>query len=139
MAEGIGEKLKFLPPAPKCFILLAKPDADVSTKFVYTNLKADQLVHHPDIDGQLKALEDKDLNTLAERMENVLESVTAVQYPVVEKIKQDMVRYGALNAMMSGSGPTVFGIFDEEEKLQYAYRKMKEKRWCHQLFMTKIR
>ena len=139
LAEGIGEKLTFLPPAPKCFILLAKPDADVSTKFVYTNLKADQLVHHPDIDGQLKALEDKDLNTLAAKMENVLESVTAVQYPVVEKIKQDMVRYGALNAMMSGSGPTVFGIFDEEEKLQYAYRKMKEKRWCRQLFMTKIR
>ena len=139
LAEGIGEKLTFLPAAPKCFILLAKPDVDVSTKFVYTNLKANELRHHPDIDSQMQALKEGDLHALASKMENVLESVTAVKYPVVEKIKQDMIRYGALNAMMSGSGPTVFGLFDDEEKFQYAYSKMKEKKWCRDLFMTKIK
>ena len=87
----------------------------------------------------MQALKEGDLHALASKMENVLESVTAVKYPVVEKIKQDMIRYGALNAMMSGSGPTVFGLFDDEEKFQYAYSKMKEKKWCRDLFMTKIK
>lgn len=138
LAEGIGEKLTSLPPVPNYYVLLVKPDIDVSTKFVYTNLKADELKHHPDIDGQIHALEQKDFKTLILKMENVLESVTVKEYPVIDQIKQKLIRLGALNAMMSGSGPTVFGVFEEEEKANYAYQKMKTGRWGKQIFLTQM-
>lgn len=139
LAEGIGEKLTALPPLPPCYILIGKPGVSVSTKFVYTNLKLNEETKHPDIDGMVQALKEQELYGITQRMENVLESVTIPAYPVIREIKEHMLAHGALNALMSGSGPTVFGIFDEEEKLQYAYRKMREKRWCRHLFMTKIR
>lgn len=137
LAEGIGEELTPLARMPRCWILLAKPNISVSTKFVYTNLKADQLSVHPDIDGQIKALEQGDLRTLARKMENVLETVTVTAYPVIEEIKQKMMQLGALKAMMSGSGPTVFGVFEDEERARTAYRKMKDLGWCRQIFLTK--
>lgn len=139
LAEGIGEKLTCLPEAPKCYVLLVKPDIDVSTKFVYTNLKANELKHHPDIEAQIHALEQGDLKLLALKMENVLETVTVTACPVIEQIKQKMIQLGAVNAMMSGSGPTVFGLFEEEEKAKYAYQKMKSGKWCRHVFLTKMK
>lgn len=111
LSEGIGEVLTPLPPMPECFILVAKPPVSVSTKYVYQHLKLDKLDRHPDIDGMLKALENGDLNGITERMENVLETVTIPEHPEIVQIKKMMVEAGALNALMSGSGPTVFGVF----------------------------
>ena len=122
LAEGIGEKLTPLPPMPKCHILIAKPGIHVSTKFVYGNLRANELKEHPDIDGQIRALKCGDLSELARLMGNVLETVTIPEYPVIRRIKDTMKEYGALNAMMSGSGPTVFGLFEDEEAAKEAYR-----------------
>lgn len=122
LAEGIGEKLTPLPPMPKCHILIAKPGIHVSTKFVYGNLRANELKEHPDIDGQIRALKRGDLSELARLMGNVLETVTIPEYPVIRRIKDTMKEYGALNAMMSGSGPTVFGLFEDEEAAKEAYR-----------------
>ena len=122
LAEGIGEKLTPLPPMPKCHILIAKPGILVSTKFVYGNLRANELKEHPDIDGQIRALKCGDLSELARLMGNVLETVTIPEYPVIRRIKDTMKEYGALNAMMSGSGPTVFGLFEDEEAAKEAYR-----------------
>ena len=136
LAEGIGEKLTVLPPMPDCWILIGKPGISVSTKYVYTTLDLNTDTIHPDIDGMKKALEDGNLYGITERMGNVLQDVTIPAYPEVERIKEQMKTLGAVNAMMSGSGPTVFGIFDNEEKAQEACQKLRESGSCQQVFLT---
>lgn len=136
LAEGIGEKLTVLPPMPDCWILIGKPGISVSTKYVYTTLDLNTDTVHPDIDGMKKALEDGNLYGITERMGNVLQDVTILAYPEVERIKEQMKTLGAVNAMMSGSGPTVFGIFDNEEKAQKACQKLRESGSCQQVFLT---
>lgn len=138
LAEGIGEKLTALPPMPQCYVLIGKPGINVSTKFVYTNLNLGPDTHHPDIDGMIQALQDGDLYGITDRMENVLESVTIPAYPVIETIKDHMKAHGAVNAMMSGSGPTVFGIFDDKEKAEYACEKLRESMLTKQTFLTTV-
>ena len=136
LAEGIGEKLTVLPPMPDCWILIGKPGISVSTKYVYTTLDLNTNTVHPDIDGMKKALEDGNLYGITERMGNVLQDVTIPAYPEVERITEQMKTLGAVNAMMSGSGPTVFGIFDNEEKAQEACQKLRESGSCQQVFLT---
>ena len=136
LAEGIGEKLTVLPPMPDCWILIGKPGISVSTKYVYTTLDLNTDTVHPDIDGMKKALEDGNLYGITERMGNVLQDVTIPAYPEVERIKEQMKALGAVNAMMSGSGRTVFGIFDNEEKAQKACQKLRESGSCQQVFLT---
>ena len=136
LAEGIGEKLTVLPPMPDCWILIGKPGISVSTKYVYTTLDLNTDTVHPDIDGMKKALEDGNLYGITERMGNVLQDVTIPAYPEVERIKEQMKTLGAVNAMMSGSGPTVFGIFENEEKAQEACQKLRESGSCQQVFLT---
>lgn len=136
-SEGIGEILKKLPDMPECSLLIAKPDIDVSTKFVYENLHADRLEAHPDIDGMEAAICRKDLQGIADRMENVLETVTVKRYPVIAHIKACMKEQGAMNALMSGSGPTVFGIFDGEEKARNVCRLLEKEKLAKQIFVTK--
>lgn len=136
LAEGIGEKLTVLPPMPDCWILIGKPGISVSTKYVYTTLDLNTDTVHPDIDRMKKALEDGNLYGITERMGNALQDVTIPAYPEVERIKEQMKTLGAVNAMMSGSGPTVFGIFDNEEKAQKACQKLRESGSCQQVFLT---
>ena len=116
LSEGIGEILTPVPSLPDCHILIAKPPVSVSTKHVYENLKLDKIEKHPDIDGMVEALRIEDLHGVTQRMENVLETVTIPEHPEIQQIKEMMIKDGALNALMSGSGPTVFGIFDDREK-----------------------
>lgn len=138
LAEGIGEKLTPLPPMPECYVLIGKPGISVSTKYVYTHLDIGKRDHHPDIAGMIQALEDGNLYGITRRMENVLESVTIPAYPVIESIKDHMKERGALNAMMSGSGPTVFGIFDDKEKAEYACQELKKSMLTKQTFLTTV-
>lgn len=116
LSEGIGEILTPVSFLPDCHILIAKPPVSVSTKHVYENLKLDKIEKHPDIDGMVEALRIEDLHGVTQRMENVLETVTIPEHPEIQQIKDLMIKEGALNALMSGSGPTVFGIFDDREK-----------------------
>ena len=138
LAEGIGEKLTELLPMPECKVLIAKPPISVSTKFVYENLKLDEHTLHPDIDLLIQDVERGSLKDIAAHMGNVLESVTIPNYPVIAKIKEKMIRDGALNAMMSGSGPTVFGLFEDSEKAEDAYRRMREGNLAKQVYLTEI-
>ena len=126
LAEGIGEKLTKLPPMPSCPILVAKPDISVSTKFVYEHLDAAGIRTHPDIDGMSAAIKAENLRGIWERMENVLESVTIPAYPVIDAIKKRMRELGAANSLMSGSGPTVFGIFQNMEQAGQALEELKK-------------
>lgn len=138
LAEGIGEKLSILPPMPKSYILVAKPGISVSTRFVYENLHANDLrpEQHPDVDAMVAAMEKKDLRRLASCMGNVLETVTVPAYPIIDEIKKCMVEQGALGAMMSGSGPTVFGIFDDQTQARRAYREVRAKQLAKQVYLT---
>ena len=111
LSEGIGEVLTPLPPIPDCYILIAKPPISVSTKFVYEHLDAAGLCKHPEIDKMVEAIREGSLTGITDRMENVLETVTIPEYPVIEEIKDCMKEQGAMNALMSGSGATVCGIF----------------------------
>lgn len=138
LAEGIGEKLTQLPPMIKCPVLIAKPSISVSTKFVYQNLKLDEQTNHPDIDALMKDIREKDFDGVCAHMENVLESVTIPNYPVIAEIKQQMMRSGAKASMMSGSGPTVFGLFEDGETAKRALREMKRSGLAKQVYLTTI-
>lgn len=138
LAEGIGEILTPLNPMPKCYILIAKPGISVSTKFVYGNLKANEIISHPDIDGMIEALNSGNIKGVTDRMANVLEDVTIKEYPVIEEIKNIMKNNGALNAMMSGSGPTVFGIYTDHEKAKIAYEAINTSPLVKQSYLTSV-
>lgn len=138
LAEGIGEKLTVLPPMPDCWILIGKPGISVSTKYVYTTLDLNTNTVHPDIDGMKKALEDGNLYGITERMGNVLQDVTIPAYLEVERIKEQMKTLGAVNAMMSGSGPTVFGLFDDREKAKQAYARLRSGSIAREVYLTKF-
>ena len=136
LAEGIGEKLTALTSPPDCHLVVAKPDINVSTKFVYENLHADQLKDHPDIDGMIDAIREGDLGGITDRMGNVLETVTIREYPVIDRIKKMMMKEGAENALMSGSGPSVFGIFKEKETAKRAAEEIRREGLAGQVFVT---
>ena len=138
LAEGIGERLSVLPSMPKCTILIAKPGISVSTKFVYENLHANDLKpeQHPDVGRMIEAMKEKNLDLLCERMGNVLETVTIPAYPVIQEIKEHMMACGAAGAMMSGSGPTVFGIFHSPVQAKVAMKDLKVNGLAKQLYLT---
>lgn len=141
LSEGIGEILTPLPPVPQCQVLIAKPGISVSTKFVYENLHANELRpdQHPDIDGMVEAIRNQDLLQIAARFGNVLEQVTAKEYPVIEQLKTVMKDYGAIGSMMSGSGPTVFGLFMNPKAATEAYEVLrygKHQNLAKQVYLT---
>jgi 4-diphosphocytidyl-2-C-methyl-D-erythritol kinase len=138
LAEGIGEKLTQLPPMVKCPVLIAKPQISVSTKFVYENLKLNENTIHPDIDQLVTDIQNKDLPAIAGHMGNVLETVTIPEYPIIADIKNKMMESGAINSMMSGSGPTVFGLFADEETAKKAYKEMLSSGLAKQVYLTTI-
>lgn len=136
LSEGIGEVLTPLPPIPDCYILIAKPPVSVSTKFVYEHLDARKNIEHPDIDGMVEAIKKGNLKGVTSRFGNVLESVTIPEYPVIDDIKHIMLSNGAMNSLMSGSGPTVFGMFEDEEKAKQVARMIREKELSNQVYVV---
>jgi 4-diphosphocytidyl-2-C-methyl-D-erythritol kinase len=136
LSEGIGEILTPLPPMPPCYILLAKPGISVSTKYVYQNLKVNELEEHPDIDGMVTALKSGDLQGISDRLGNVLETVTIKDHPMIEEIKQFLIDQGAMNALMSGSGPTIFGIFKDRDQARTALKNMRQFTFIKQAYVV---
>lgn len=126
LAEGIGEKLTPIKTMPTMYLVIAKPSIGVSTKYVYENLRLEQ-VTHPDTEKILAAMQHKDLAEMTELLGNVLESVTIEKYPLIRELKDAMLETGAVGSLMSGSGPTVFGIFDTMEKAAEAEKRMRRK------------
>lgn len=138
LAEGIGEILTPLPPLPKCYVLIAKPPLSASTKTVYEKIDQEGIKSHPDIDGILAGLQEGDLRQVAGSMGNVLEQVMLEEHPVLRKIKDVMIEAGALNAMMSGSGPTVFGIFTSRGRAKAAAARLKRQTPVKQAYVTNV-
>ena len=138
LAEGIGEKLTRITPVPDCFVLIGKPGINVSTKAAYESLQLDKITTHPDIDGMIKDIECGNLLAMTEKMGNVFEPGIIGKYPVIGEIKELMEAHGALKAMMSGSGPTVFGIFDDRKKMEAAAASLRESRLAKTVFATEV-
>ncbi len=136
LSEGIGEILSPLPAAPDCYVLIAKPGFHVSTKFVYSNLKLDEQTDHPDIDHMIECIQENNLRDLCDSMANILETVTIPEHPEIADIKKTMLEQGALGSLMSGSGPTVFGIFDDPNKAKAAKEKCKKLPYRCFVFVT---
>ena len=136
LAEGIGEKLTPVAPLPDCHILVAKPPVTLSTKEIYTNLELNGL-EHPDVDAMVRALEQGDRRAVAERLANVLETVSVKVYREIEAIKSTMMICHAEGSIMTGSGPTVFGIFATQEHAQQAYESIKKQGITEVLVVTK--
>ncbi len=139
LAEGIGEVLTPLPPMIKCPVLIAKPGISVSTRQVYESLDAcfDSVVH-PDIDGLITDIKNNDLHSLCSHMGNVLEDVTIPMHPIIADIKQNMLNNGAVGAMMSGSGPTVFGFFEDNKTARVAKEALTKTGMVKQLYLTTL-
>lgn len=138
LAEGIGEKLTPLPSVPKCYVLIAKPPLSASTETVYEKYDALSYVEHPNIDGIMQGLERSDIRQVASSMGNVLEQVMLKEYPIIGQIKKAMLEQGALGALMSGSGPTVFGLFDSRSQAKIAARKIKSRNLTRQAYVTNV-
>ena len=136
LSEGIGEIMTPLKSMPPCHIVIAKPAISVSTKHVYETLDMTEDINHPDIDGMIEALNEGNLLKLAGKMSNVLELVTGADYPVIGQIEDFMKNHGALGAIMSGSGPTVFGIYDDKTAAEKTYDGLKENHMAKQIYLT---
>ncbi len=137
LSEGIGEVLTKLPAVPDCHIVLAKPGDSVPTGEVYQDLDLLRSYPHPDVDGQVRAIREGNLDEIISRMGNVLELVTIPRHPAVAELIQIMERNGAEGARMSGSGPTVFGIFRREKDARLACGELERSGLAKDVFLTR--
>jgi 4-diphosphocytidyl-2-C-methyl-D-erythritol kinase len=127
LAEGTGNILTDLPVLPSCYIVMIKPyHINVSTKDVFSAIDVNKIELHPDTKGVIEGLYENDLIKISRRLYNVLENTTAKMHPIISDIKKIFIDNGTLGAVMSGSGPTVFGLFKEEEKAKLVYEKLKK-------------
>lgn len=138
LAEGIGEKLTRLPAVVRCPVVIAKPGISVSTRWVYGHLSIDETTKHPDINQIIEDIRNHSLEDMALHMGNILEDVTVKEHPVISDIKELLIENGALNAMMSGSGPTVFGLFQDKNTAKYAANQLRDSGLARQVYVTTI-
>lgn len=135
LATGRGEKIQHLSSPPKCWVVLAKPIMGVSTADVYKRLDI-QKANHPDIPAMLKAIRDKNYEAVCDNVGNVLESVTLSMYPEVSHIKNQMKKFGADAVLMSGSGPTVFGLVEHDSRMHRVYNGLRG--FCEQVHSVRL-
>lgn len=126
LCEGIGEILTPLKPVKKCPVLIAKPDFPISTIEVFKKVRISEMKHHPDTEGAIKAIEKGNLYDLSKRMYNVLEEITATDKPIIKEIETVMLDNKAMCSLMTGSGPTVFGLYEKEEDAVKAQKELKK-------------
>lgn len=126
LAEGIGEVLMPLCPLEEVWCVLGKPDISISTREVYEKLKIDEIPKHPNTIKLKEYIEKKEIKSIAQNMINVLENVTIKENPVILDIKNIMMEFHALGSLMSGSGPTVFGVFEDKLSAEKCYNRLKD-------------
>lgn len=136
LATGRGEKLEPIQNPPQCWVVLAKPPINVSTADVYGRLRAAELKEHPSTAGMLDAIERGSFTDICDRLGNVLEKVTLGLYPEVLQVKESMERLGADGVLMSGSGPTVFGLVSKEAKVSRIYNGLRG--FCKEVYVVRM-
>ncbi|ASS94555.1 4-(cytidine 5'-diphospho)-2-C-methyl-D-erythritol kinase [Peribacillus simplex] len=135
LARGRGEKITHLPAPPKCWVILAKPTIGVSTADIYKRLQTSKM-EHPDVPGMISAIMDNNYHDVCEGLGNVLEQVTLQLYPEVANIKDQMKTFGADSVLMSGSGPTVFGLVEHDSRMQRIYNGLRG--FCDQVYAVRL-
>ncbi|WP_033826371.1 4-(cytidine 5'-diphospho)-2-C-methyl-D-erythritol kinase [Bacillus andreraoultii] len=135
LAKGRGEVITPLPPPPNCWVVLSKPSIGVSTGEVYEHLDVNT-VNHPSTQSMVRAIHNGDYESMCNNLGNVLESVTLTRYPEVKNLKEDMKRFGADAVLMSGSGPTVFGLVQHDSRMQRLYNGLRG--YCNQVYAVRI-
>lgn len=138
LAEGIGEKLTQLPPFPDTTLLIAKPPINVSTATVFGSLDLSKVDKHPDNKKMIELIKNKDLQGICDNMCNVLENVTVKNYPIIDTIKKAMINNGAIGSLMSGSGPTVFGFFENYDMALNALKYIRSKHHIREIYITTV-
>lgn len=136
IARGRGEALESIPSPPQCWVILAKPPINVSTSDVYGALRANELTEHPSMEKMLQAIRSSSFTDVCEAMGNVLETVTLDRYPEVRQIKECMTKLGADGVLMSGSGPTVFGLVGRETKITRIYNGLRG--FCKEVYAVRL-
>ncbi|WP_075620347.1 4-(cytidine 5'-diphospho)-2-C-methyl-D-erythritol kinase [Paenisporosarcina indica] len=135
LATGRGEQIQELTAPPNCWIILAKPSIGVSTADVYGGLKLHEVIH-PDTKAMIRAIQEKDYELMCESMGNALESVTLKLHPEVSTIKEQMTKFGADAVLMSGSGPTVFGVVQHESRVNRIYNGLRG--FCDEVYVVRL-
>jgi len=135
LATGRGEKIQALPSPPNCWIILAKPSLGVSTADVYGGLRVDTIIH-PNTSNMIRAIQEKDYELMCSSMGNALESVTLKLYPEVLMLKEQMIKFGADAVLMSGSGPTVFGLVQHESRVNRIYNGLRG--FCDEVYAVRL-
>ncbi len=139
LAEGLGNELTTIaPPCPFCYVVLVKPPVSVSTAKVYQSLQLDKITEHPDTTAMLCAIKNGNLHTMGQLLCNVLETVTIPMHPTIAALKSHLCAHGAIGALMSGSGPTVFGLFATQESAHAAAHALKKEFHIKDVFVTHI-
>ncbi len=139
VSEGVGEILTPVKcPCPMCYVVLAKLPVSVSTATVYRGLDWQSVQDHPDTKGMIQAMAEADITKMGQLLGNVLETVTIPMHPQIAQLKKELVQLGAEGALMSGSGPTVFGLFKEEESAKKAASTIRKKFGLKEVVATKI-
>lgn len=137
LAEGIGEVLTPLPKLPECTFVLIKPDIAVSTKWVYQNLHVDEINLHPEVDRMCQAIQEQKLQGISDTMGNVLADVTIPSYPLIRELQTALIKAGAENALMSGSGPTVFGLFANVSTAEKAKNALQDNYPAYEIYIAR--
>ncbi len=137
LVEGTGDKITELTDMPSCYVVLCKPDIIVSTRQVLKNFNSDKIRKRPDAEAMIKALEDQDLKKIGKLLYNTMESYTSGLCCEIKEIKDDMKAMGALGACMSGSGATVYGLFDDEEKAKECKDYLKYQKYIRETYLAK--
>ena len=135
LATGRGEIIKPIASPPPCWVILAKPPLGVSTADVYKRLNV-ETVQHANTQAMIEAIEKQDFQGICKNLHNVLETVTLDMYPEVRNIKEQMIRFGADGVLMSGSGPTVFGLVEHESRMNRIYNGLRG--FCHDVFAVRL-
>ncbi len=126
LSEGIGEILSPVPAPPECSLIICKPDLYVATPWVYREFDSipEDEIRHPDVDGMIRTLEEQDLKGMCSLFGNVLEQKTGAEYPVIGELEQFFMEHGAAGSLMTGSGPTVFAVYENAETAEAAFRAL---------------
>ncbi|GAV15961.1 4-(cytidine 5'-diphospho)-2-C-methyl-D-erythritol kinase [Paenibacillus sp. chi10] len=136
IARGRGEALEMIEQPPQCWVVLAKPPINVSTADVYGRLRASQITEHPSLDQMRRAIQIQSFQGVCESLGNVLEDVTLPLHPEVQQLKDAMLRLGAEGVLMSGSGPTVFGLVSKESKIARIYNGLRG--FCKEVYAVRL-
>ncbi|GIP41363.1 4-diphosphocytidyl-2-C-methyl-D-erythritol kinase [Paenibacillus sp. J31TS4] len=136
VARGRGEKLEAIPSPPSCWVILAKPPLNVSTSEVYGKLRADRIARHPSVPDMIEAIRTKDFERVCGSLGNVLEDITLNLYPEVRQLKMCMEKLGTEGVLMSGSGPTVFGLVEKEAKAIRIYNGLRG--FCKEVYAVRM-